>query len=46
MRKHNENGEIKRYKARLVAQGFSQRPEIDFDETYSHVVCMYFSVLN
>jgi len=38
VRKRNENGEIVRYKARLVAQGFSQRPEIDFDETYSPVV--------
>jgi hypothetical protein len=24
-----------RYKARLVAQGFTQRPDIDFNETYS-----------
>ena len=24
-----------RYKVRLVAQGFSQRPRIDYDETYS-----------
>lgn len=35
VRKRNEHGEIVRYKARLVAQGFSQRPGIDFDETYS-----------
>ena len=38
VRKRHESGEIARYKARLVAQGFSQRPEIDFNETYSHVV--------
>ncbi|KAK7302565.1 hypothetical protein RJT34_13457 [Clitoria ternatea] len=37
-RKRNENGEIVRYKARLVAQGFSQRPGIDFEETYSPVM--------
>ena len=38
IRKRNENNEIVRYKTRLVAQGFSQRPKIDYDETYSPVV--------
>ena len=40
VRKRNEKNEVVRYKARLVAQGFSQRPEIDYDETYSHVMDM------
>jgi hypothetical protein len=31
----NENNEMVRYKARLVAQGFTQRSRIDFPETYS-----------
>ena len=29
---------IVRYNARLVTQGFSQRPEIDYEETYSLIM--------
>ena len=36
--KYNEAGEVARWKARLVAQGFKQRPGIDFDETYASVI--------
>ena len=38
VRKRNENNEIVRYKACLVAQGFSQRSGIDYEETYSPVM--------
>ena len=38
IRKRNENNEVVRYKARLVAQGFTQRLSIDFNETYSLVI--------
>ncbi|KDR75264.1 hypothetical protein GALMADRAFT_24757, partial [Galerina marginata CBS 339.88] len=38
LRKYNENGEIIRYKARLVAQGFSQIPGMDFDGTFAPVM--------
>jgi len=38
VRKRNENNEVVRYKARLVAQGFTQRHGVDFNETYSLVM--------
>ena len=36
--KHNEKNEITRCKAWLVAKGFSQRPGIDYKETYASVM--------
>ncbi|EPZ35576.1 Integrase, catalytic core domain-containing protein [Rozella allomycis CSF55] len=36
-KKFDSEGKLQRYKARLVAQGFSQRPGIDVEQTYAPV---------
>ena len=35
--KYDERGDVNRYKARLVAQGFSQTPGVEFNETFAPV---------
>ena len=40
VQKHNENNEVVWYKARLVIQGFSQRPSINYVKIYTLVIEM------
>jgi len=38
VQKYNKEGKLLKYKARLVARGFSQVPEMDYNETFAPVV--------
>ena len=38
--KHNTDGSINRYKARLVVKGYAQKHNIDYDETFAPVAKM------
>lgn len=49
VRKRNENNDIVKYKNCLMEKGFSQRPRIDYEETYSPIMdvitCRYLIIL-
>jgi hypothetical protein len=44
-KKRDENGQVIHYKARLVAQGFSQKPGIDYDNNGTFAPVMHFETL-
>jgi hypothetical protein len=38
--KEGEHGEVVRNKSRLVAQGYSQKEGIDYEETFALIACL------
>ena len=36
--KYDQNGNVDRYKGRLVVKGFSQKSDVDYEETYSPIM--------
>ena len=40
IKRNERKGEVERYKARLVANGYSQRNDIDYNELFALVTCL------
>jgi hypothetical protein len=40
--KTRANGSVERYKAHLVARGFTQEYDIDYEETFALIACLTF----
>ena len=45
VKKRDENGKLIKYKAWLIAQGFSQKPGVDFSNDRTFALVMWFKTL-
>ena len=40
LKKYNKQGELTKYKAPLVVKGYAQRPDFDYTDTFTPVICL------